>query len=77
MAQVTPDLARARRTVLDLLAIPGLSGEEKAVADHVAKALRAAGCPAAASEATPTAAPIGERVLARANGAGVDGRVQA
>ena len=42
------DLARARRTVLDLLAIPGLSGEEKAVADHITKTLRAAGCPAAA-----------------------------
>ena len=42
------DLARARRTVLDLLAIPGLSGEEKAVADHITKTLRTAGCPAAA-----------------------------
>jgi tripeptide aminopeptidase len=43
-----PDLARARRTVLDLLAIPGVSGDEKAVADHIVKTLRAAGCPAAA-----------------------------
>jgi tripeptide aminopeptidase len=47
-AALAPDLARARRTVLDLLAIPGLSGEEKAVADHITKTLRAAGCPAAA-----------------------------
>jgi tripeptide aminopeptidase len=43
-----PDLARARRTVLELLAIPGVSGDEKAIADHIAKTLRAAGCPAAA-----------------------------
>jgi len=47
-AALAPDLARARRTVLDLLAIPGLSGEEKAVADHITKTLRTAGCPAAA-----------------------------
>jgi len=43
-----PDLARARRTVLDLLAIPGVSGDEKAVAEHVVGQLRAAGCPASA-----------------------------
>ncbi|MFM7138601.1 MAG: peptidase M20, partial [Planctomycetota bacterium] len=47
-ASPAPDLTRARRTVLDLLTMPGLSGEEKAVADHVAKTLRAAGCPTAA-----------------------------
>ncbi len=44
----TPDLAAARRTVLDLLAIPGISGEEKAVAEHIVSRLRAAGCPSSA-----------------------------
>ena len=43
-----PDLAAARRTVLDLLAIPGVSGHEKAVAEHVVARLKAAGCPASA-----------------------------
>ena len=43
---VTPDLARARRVVLDLLAIPGVSGREKAIANHIADRLRKAGCPA-------------------------------
>ena len=38
----------ARKIVLDLLAIPGLSGDEKAVADRVVKWLREAGCPMAA-----------------------------
>jgi tripeptide aminopeptidase len=42
------DLATARKIVLDLLAIPGLSGQEKDVADRVVKWLREAGCPAAA-----------------------------
>ena len=46
MPHPVPDLARARRTVLDLLAIPGVSGEEKAVAEQIVKTLRAAGCPA-------------------------------
>jgi tripeptide aminopeptidase len=41
-----PDLAAARRTVLDLLAIPGGSGNEKDVANHIVKRLREAGCPA-------------------------------
>jgi tripeptide aminopeptidase len=44
----TPDLAAARRTVLELLAIPGVSGDEKAVADHIVSRLRAAGCPSSA-----------------------------
>jgi tripeptide aminopeptidase len=35
-------------TLLDLLAIPGLSGQERAVAERIVKRLRAAGCPAAA-----------------------------
>ena len=48
MSRIAPDLARARRTVLDLLAIPGVSGDEKAVAEHIVKTLRAAGCPASA-----------------------------
>ena len=48
MSRLAPDLARARRTVLDLLAIPGVSGDEKAVAEHIVKTLRAAGCPASA-----------------------------
>jgi tripeptide aminopeptidase len=41
-----PDLAAARRVLLDLLAIPGGSGNEKDVADHIVKRLREAGCPA-------------------------------
>jgi tripeptide aminopeptidase len=42
------DLATARKIVLDLLAIPGVSGEEKLVAERIVKWLRDAGCPAAA-----------------------------
>jgi tripeptide aminopeptidase len=41
-----PDLTAARRIVLDLLAIPGGSGNEKDVADQIVKRLREAGCPA-------------------------------
>lgn len=40
-----PDLAAARRVVLDLLAIRGGSGDEKAVAERIVKWLREAGCP--------------------------------
>ena len=40
------DLAVARRILLELLAIPGVSGQEKDVADRVVKWLREAGCPA-------------------------------
>ena len=43
---ISPDLAAARRVVLDLLAIPGGSGNEKDVADRIVKWLREAGCPA-------------------------------
>jgi tripeptide aminopeptidase len=43
-----PDLALARRIVLDLLSVPGVSGQEKAVAERIVKWLRGAGCPAAA-----------------------------
>ena len=45
-AATKPDLTAARRTVLELLAIPGGSGNEKAVADQIVKRLREAGCPA-------------------------------
>ncbi|MFM7206043.1 MAG: M20/M25/M40 family metallo-hydrolase [Planctomycetaceae bacterium] len=44
----TADLTTARAIVLDLLAIPGVSGDEKAVAERIVKWLREAGCPAAA-----------------------------
>ncbi len=40
-----PDLAAARRVVLDLLSIPGVSGQEKEVADRICRWLREAGCP--------------------------------
>jgi tripeptide aminopeptidase len=43
-----PDLARARRVVLDLLGIPGVSGSEKRVAERIVTWLREAGCPASA-----------------------------
>lgn len=42
------DLATARAIVLDLLAIPGVSGDEKAVAGRIVRWLREAGCPASA-----------------------------
>ncbi len=41
-----PDLATARKLVLELMAIRGGSGDEKAVAERIVKHLRAAGCPA-------------------------------
>jgi tripeptide aminopeptidase len=44
----TPDLKRARQTVLDLLAIPGISGQEREVAEAIRSKLLAAGCPATA-----------------------------
>jgi tripeptide aminopeptidase len=55
-----PDLAAARRVVLDLLAIPGVSGEEKDVADRICKWLRDAGCPqtAIAFDSAHTRTPI-------------------
>ncbi|MFM8734938.1 MAG: M20/M25/M40 family metallo-hydrolase [Pirellulales bacterium] len=42
------DLATARAIVLDLLAIPGVSGDEKAVAERIVRWLREAGCPTSA-----------------------------
>ena len=44
----SPAASPAVATLLDLLAIPGLSGHERAVAERIVKRLRAAGCPAAA-----------------------------
>jgi len=41
----SPDLAAARKLVLELMAIRGGSGDEKAVAERIVKHLRAAGCP--------------------------------
>jgi tripeptide aminopeptidase len=41
-----PDLATARKLVLELMEIRGCSGDEKAVAERIVKHLRAAGCPA-------------------------------
>jgi tripeptide aminopeptidase len=47
-AALQPDLARARRVVLDLLDIPGKSGEERAVAERICQWLKEAGCPRSA-----------------------------
>jgi len=44
----TTSIKAARKTVLDLLAIPGISGQEKQVAETIRKKLLAAGCPAKA-----------------------------
>ena len=54
------DLATARKIVLDLLAIPGVSGDEKAVAERIVKWLCDAGCPASAIsfDAAHTKTPI-------------------
>ncbi len=45
-AACEPDLKRAERLLLELLAIPGQSGQEGAVADYVVSQLRRAGAPA-------------------------------
>ncbi|MEI6037538.1 MAG: M20/M25/M40 family metallo-hydrolase, partial [Planctomycetota bacterium] len=42
---IQPDLAVARRVVLDLLGIQGVSGHEKEVADRICQWLLEAGCP--------------------------------
>ena len=42
----SPDLARAEKLVLELMAIPGKSGEEAAVAEYIRGKLLAAGAPA-------------------------------
>jgi tripeptide aminopeptidase len=41
-------MARARRVVLDLLGVPGVSGEEKGVAEQICGWLKDAGCPRSA-----------------------------
>jgi tripeptide aminopeptidase len=41
----TPDLARAEKLVLELMAIPGKSGEEAGVAEYIRSKLLAAGAP--------------------------------
>jgi len=64
-----PDLAAARRVVLDLMAIPGGSGDEKAVAERIVKWLREAGCPAdaisfdKAHTRTPLAGNVGNLIV--------------
>ena len=54
------DLSTARRIVLELLAIPGVSGDEKAVAERIVKWLGDAGCPASAIsfDAAHTKTPV-------------------
>jgi len=47
-AASTASIKAARDILLDLLAIPGVSGHEKAVAERIIHTLRAAGCPAGA-----------------------------
>ena len=64
-----PDLAAARKLVMDLLAIRGVSGDEKAVAERVVHHLRAAGCPASAihfdraHEKTPAKGNVGNLIV--------------
>jgi tripeptide aminopeptidase len=64
-----PDLAAARRRVIDLMAIRGVSGEEKEVAERVIALLAAAGCPQeaitidAANRKTPLAGTVGNVIV--------------
>lgn len=64
-----PDLAAARKLVMDLLAIRGVSGDEKAIAERVVHHLRAAGCPASAihfdraHEKTPVKGNVGNLIV--------------
>jgi tripeptide aminopeptidase len=62
--QPAADVATARKIVLDLLAIPGVSGDEKAVAERIVKWLRDAGCPASAIsfDSAHTKTPVKGRV---------------
>lgn len=59
----------ARDILLDLLAIPGVSGHEKAVAERIIHTLRAAGCPAgaiafdAANGKTPLKGEVGNLIV--------------
>ena len=52
------DEARARQHLLALLKIPGLSGEEMLVADHIEKVLLAAGCKPAWMRRLPARLPL-------------------
>jgi tripeptide aminopeptidase len=64
-----PDLAAARRVVLDLLAVPGVSGKERKVAERIVHWLVEAGCPRAAirfdkaQEKTPLAGDCGNLIV--------------
>jgi len=68
-AAPAPDLAAARRLVLELMAIRGGSGEEKQVAERIVKHLRDAGCPKdaiafdAAHKKTPLAGTVGNLIV--------------
>ncbi|MFM8495827.1 MAG: M20/M25/M40 family metallo-hydrolase [Planctomycetia bacterium] len=68
-AAPAPDLAAARKLVLELMAIRGGSGDEKLVAERIVKHLRAAGCPAgaimfdAAHTKTPLAGNVGNLIV--------------
>jgi tripeptide aminopeptidase len=69
VAAPAPDLATARKLVLELMAIRGGSGDEKAVAERIVKHLRAAGCPAdaiafdAAHTKTPLPGNVGNLIV--------------
>ncbi|MFM8578692.1 MAG: M20/M25/M40 family metallo-hydrolase [Planctomycetaceae bacterium] len=64
-----PDLAAARRRVVELMAIRGVSGEEKDVAERVIAMLATAGCPQdaitvdAANRKTPLAGNVGNLIV--------------
>ena len=68
-AAPAPDLAAARKLVLELMAIRGGSGDEKLVAERIVKHLRAAGCPAdaiafdAAHTKTPLPGNVGNLIV--------------
>jgi tripeptide aminopeptidase len=64
-----PNLRAARALLLELLAIPGVSGAEKGVAERIVKRLREAGCPAdaiafdSAHRKTPLAGEVGNLIV--------------
>jgi tripeptide aminopeptidase len=64
-----PDLAAAQRLLLELLGIPGPSGQEQAVAERVVEVLREAGCPAeaiafdSAHKRSPLAGTVGNLIV--------------
>ncbi|MFM8635584.1 MAG: M20/M25/M40 family metallo-hydrolase [Planctomycetia bacterium] len=64
-----PDLARARSVVLDLLGIPGRSGQEREVAERICRWLKDAGCPRSAFSfddahtKTPLAGNVGNLIV--------------